>query len=87
LATSKTGTIFTTNPHQFQSAGTEYPVSQFIFDTPIEVITGTKYVVGWVIGNGVVVYVKIIDEFEENYVGGQPIECNGSLTYTVYLMK
>ena len=49
-----------------------YPVSQFIF-TPILLNSNTQYVVEWVVGGGVGVYVII----PGTYTGGQAYDING----------
>ena len=67
LATSGYGSVTGTG------AGLYYPESTFIFDTPVELTVGNKYVIEIDLGGGVAVYVKITG----TYPDGQAYDTNG----------
>ena len=68
LATSNTNpTILNSNYGEF------YPTTEFTFPNQIVLSANTKYVVEFVIGNGVSAYVKI----DGTYSGGQAYDING----------
>jgi hypothetical protein len=55
-----------------------YPVSTYIFSTPVQLIGNTKYVVEILPGSTVSVYLRI----PSNYSGGSAYDINGSRTFT-----
>ena len=68
LATSNTNpTILNSNYGEF------YPTTEFTFPNQIVLSANTKYVIEFVIGNGVSAYVKIVG----TYSGGQAYDING----------
>jgi hypothetical protein len=83
LATSLLGSIINpTNPYDESTFASSYPVSQFIFCSPVYLVGGTKYVVEWVTPpSGPSKYVYITPGYEPPgpvvYAGGQAYDISG----------